>query len=98
MNPINIHGDAVSVAGPSQWVKFGIAVSCGVGCSHGSDLELLWLWHSLAAAALFQSLAWELSYAAGAALKKHIKTKTNQNKCVSFMIERFDLIQFLFHN
>ena len=37
-----------------------IAVSCGVGCRRGSDPTV----------ALIQSLAWELPYAEGAALKK----------------------------
>ena len=43
-----------------------------------SDLALLWLWHRLAAATLIQPLAWELPFAAGAALnskKKKIKIK-----------------------
>ena len=38
------------------------------------DLALLWLWRRPAAAALIQPLAWELPYAAGAALKRP-KTK-----------------------
>ena len=41
-------------------------MSCGVGCSGGSDLALLWLWYRL----LIRPLAWELPYAMGAALKK----------------------------
>ena len=45
-------------------------MSCGVGRRCGSDPELLWLWHRPAATALIQSLAWELPYTAGAALKK----------------------------
>ena len=36
---------------------------------------MLWLWCSLAAAALIQPLAWELPYAAGATLKKNLKIK-----------------------
>ena len=35
----------------------------------GSEPVLLWLWHRLAAIALTQSLAWELLYAVGTALK-----------------------------
>ena len=35
----------------------------------GSEPVLLWLWHRLAAIALIQSLAWELLYAVGTALK-----------------------------
>ena len=45
-------------------------MSCGVGCRQGLDPPLLWLWYRLAAATLFRPLAWELSYAVGAALKK----------------------------
>ena len=55
----------------------GIALSCGVGCRCGSDLALLWLWYRLAAVAPIQSLAWELSYALGAALKRQKKIKKN---------------------
>ena len=47
----------------------GVAVSCGVGRSHSSDLVLLWLWCRPAAVALIGPLAWEPPYAAGAALK-----------------------------
>ena len=39
-------------------------------------LVLLWLWHKLAVAAPIQPLAWELSYAAGVAIKR-------ENKCLS---------------
>ena len=45
-------------------------MSCGVGHRYGLDLALLWLWPRPAAAALIQPLAWELPYAAGAALKR----------------------------
>jgi len=53
-------------------------VSCGVGCRCGSDL--LWLWHRLAAVALIRPLAWELPYAAGAALKKKKKKKKKEKR------------------
>ena len=52
-----------------------VAVSCGVGRRFGSDPELLWLWCRLAAVALIQSLAWELLYAVGMALKTKQPTK-----------------------
>ena len=42
-------------------------MSCGIGCRHGSDPVLLWLWGRLAAAALIGSLAWD---AAGVPLKR----------------------------
>ena len=51
----------------------------GVGCRHGSDLTLLWLWARLAAAALIQPLAWELSYAVGAALKRKKRKKKKKD-------------------
>ena len=54
-------------------------MSCGVGHRHGLDPELLWLWHRLAAASLIQSLARDLPYAAGAALKSKKKKKKKRN-------------------
>ena len=41
---------------------------CGVGCRHGLDPTLLWLWRRPAAIAPNGSLAWESPYAAVAAL------------------------------
>ena len=51
-------------------------MSCGVGCRHGSDPALLWLWCRLAAAAPIGPLAWESPYATAVALKDK---KTNNN-------------------
>ena len=48
-------------------------MSHGIGCSCGLDSVLLRLWCRLAAVAPIQPLAWELPYAAGAALKKQKK-------------------------
>ena len=50
-------------------------MSCGVGRRRGSEPQLLWLRHRLAATALIRPLAWEPPHAAGAALKRQIKTK-----------------------
>ena len=50
-------------------------MSCGVGRRCGLDLALLWLWCRPAVAALIQALAWDLPYAASAALKKEEKKK-----------------------
>ena len=51
-------------------LRSGIVVSCGIGHRCGSDVALLWLWRRLVATALIRTLAWELPYASGAALKK----------------------------
>ena len=65
------HEDAGSILGLAWWVKgTGVAVSCGVGRRCGSDPVLLWLWCRLVATAPIRSLAWELLYASGVALKK----------------------------
>ena len=50
-------------------------MSCGVDSRRGLDLELLWLWHRLAATAPIRPLAWEPPYATGVALEKGKKTK-----------------------
>ena len=54
-------------------------MSCGVGHRHGSDLMLLWLWRRPAATTPIGPLAWELPYAAGAALKN--KGTDQQSAC-----------------
>ena len=41
---------------------------------------LLWLWCRPAVTALIRTLAWELPYAVGAALKKKEKKNPNKNK------------------
>ena len=51
------------------------AMRCGVLRRHGLDPKLLWLWCRPSAAALIQSLAWELPYAKGLALKKKRKKR-----------------------
>ena len=63
----------------------GVAVSCGVGRRHSSDLTLLWLWCRLAATAPIGPLPWELPYAAGVALKRQKGTK---KKNVKFLVSR----------
>ena len=46
-------------------------MSCGVGHRHG--LDLVWLWHRVAAIAPIRPLAWEPPYAVCSALKKRKK-------------------------
>ena len=55
-------------------------MSCGVGCTRGLDLALLWLWRKLAATASIRLIAWGPPYAVGAALKRTKDQKTRQNK------------------
>ena len=57
-------------------------MSCDVGRRCSSDLALLGLWCRLAAAALIRLLAWELSYAEGAALKRQ-KTPQKIKKIIN---------------
>jgi len=61
-------------------------MSCGVGCSHGSDLVLLWLWRRPVATALIRPLAWEPPYAAEVALKRQ-KTKNKNKKKTIYMFQ-----------
>ena len=60
-----------------------VAVSCGVGCKYGLDPSLLWLWYRPTAVALIQPLAWEVPYAAGAALKRKKQNKQNPQPHIS---------------
>ena len=48
-------------------------MSHGVGCRHGLDLASLCQWCRPAVVTLIQPLAWELTYATGAALKRKKK-------------------------
>ena len=57
-----------------------MAVSCGVGRRHGSDLMLLRLWRRLAAVAPCGPQVWELPYAESAALKSKKKKKKKKKK------------------
>ena len=43
MNPPSIPKDTGLIPGLTQWIKYGIAISCDVGCRCGSDVALLWL-------------------------------------------------------
>ena len=69
-NPAIILEDVGSIPELTQWV-----MSRGVGHRLGSGLALLWLWHSLVAAAPIRPLTWELPYAIGGGPKKQKKKK-----------------------
>ena len=64
------------IPGLAQWV----AVSCGVGHRCGSDVASMWLRCRLAAAALTQPLAWEHTYATGAALKRQRERRGEERR------------------
>jgi len=68
-----------------------VAVSCGVGHIHGSDIAFLWLWYRPAAAALMGSLAWEPPYAVGTALKRQ-KIKVCHFKLLCFGVTCYSAI------
>ena len=86
----SVFEDVGLIPGLSQWVKSGIATSCGIGYRGILDLLLVWLWCKLAAVALIQPLAWEIPYATGVAIKRKKKEKANNVRvmCVCvFMCE-----------
>ena len=56
-----------------------IAMCYGVGCRHGSNPALLWLWPRP------EPLAWEPPYAAGAALKR--QNNNNSNNRIQILSE-----------
>ena len=76
------------IPGLARWAKgSSIAMNCGVGCTCGSDLVLLWLWRRLAAVAPIWPLAWETLYAADVALKRQKK-----NEALNDTLDQLDLI------
>ena len=55
-------------------------MSCGVGCRHGSDPALLWLWYRPVGVAPIRPLAWEPPYAAGTAPEKAERPEKKKKK------------------
>ena len=51
-----------------------------MGCGHGSDPTLLWLWCRLAAPAPIGPLVWEPPYAAGKTIEETKKKKKKERK------------------
>ena len=69
-------------------------MNCGVGCRHGSELVLLWLWCRLAATALIKPLAWEPPYAAGAAQEKAKQTNKQTKEVEYSTIKKNEIMPF----
>ena len=81
MNPTSMRENTDLIPGLAQFKDLaGIAMSCGVGRRRGSEPQLLWLRHRLAATALIRPLAWEPPYPTGVALKHIKKTKKERKK------------------
>ena len=66
--------DAGSILTLLSGLRIRSCRDCGIGHRCASDLVLLWLWCRLAAVAPIGSPAWELPYAASAALKRKKKS------------------------
>ena len=67
-------------------LRIRVAVSCGVGCRHGSDPELLWLWCRPAAIAPIRPLAWEPPHASGAAQEMAKRLKKKEILILEFLL------------
>ena len=55
-------------------------MTCGIGHRRGLNHTLLWLWRSAGGLAPIRLLAWQLPYAADAALKRQKRPKKKKKK------------------
>ena len=75
-------------------LRIRCCVSCGVGCRHGSDLALLWLWCGPVAAAPIGPLAWEPPYAASAAPKSPSPPKNDWHHYTDYVPKPIYVTQY----
>ena len=61
-NLTRIHEDVGLIPASLSGLRIDVAIGCGIGLRHSSDLTLLWLWPT--AVAPVQPLAQELPYTA----------------------------------
>ena len=77
MNPARIHEDVGSIPDLTQWVMDPVLPWAVVLVEDAAQILRCWLWHRLAIGVPVRPLAWELTYATGAAKKKKEKKERN---------------------
>ena len=80
MNPTRIHEDEVRFLALLSGLRIWRCLELWCGCRCGLDPKLLWLWCRPATVASIWLLAWELPYAASAALKSVFWFKNRKKK------------------